>query len=370
MVTEEARRAEVAKKVAELDKQFEDEEKARTARRAKNAEERRANADRASARAAAGAGTAEEKRARGEMSRRIADATTAEELDKAQQDLDAMRRRAKAADKEAGVVDILGGVIDDPGNDSSDPEVFRKLKDDAIAAAEARISNIELEGAGMGMSEKDIAAYRQSEQRLIDTIKSAETYESLARAVAKNLSAREEITAARGANAVDAGGSTAVELDQQAAKARNQADASAERNQRQQAEADRLRALKAEDLRVKAAEARRGGDEPAAKRLEESAKALETAVDALEGAALQQEINQQRQALAAEQELRAQQAEAGGKAAMATKELDSVGGFMSSAFDRLGYSSNLAERQAKAAEAGAAGIAKLVGFAERGGLFV
>lgn len=371
MVTEEARRAEVAKKVAELDKQFEDGEKARADRRAKNAEERRANADRAASRAAGGAGTAEEKRARGDLSRRIADATTPEELDKAQQELDAMRRRATAAENEAGIKTNLGSDIDNAvWREEDSPEQFAQKKQEAIDAAKKRLADIGDAGAAAGMSEKDIAAYRASDEKYIKEMEAAVTAEHALRASSDSMKRRAEITASRGDGATDINGWTAQELRDNAQGVdvgiRNNAVEIGARQEQENA----ARAKAAEELRMKAAEARRGGDEPTAKRLEESAKALETAVDALEGASLQQEINQQRQALAAEQELRAKQAQAGGKAAMASKELDSVGGFMSSAFDRLGYSSNLAERQAKAAEAGAAGIAKLVGFAERGGLFV
>lgn len=373
IVTEEARKAEVAKKVAELDKQFEDDVKARDARRAKNAEERRANADRAAARAAGGAGTAEEKRARGDLSRRIADATTPEELDKAQQELDAMRRRAVAAENEIGMRSRLGetSIDTDPAdNVGGTPDMFRAEKDRAIAASREYLADLGKSGKNAGLSEKDISAYQKSVEQYIKEVEAAQTSEQIYSAAAARFRRNAEITGARGPQAVDIRGNTQQVLKGYAAENDQLAERSMVASQLAQADENARRQKSAEDLRVKAAEARRGGDEPAAKRLEESAKALETAVDALEGASLQQEINQQRQALAAEQELRAKQAQAGGKAAMASKELDSVGGFMSSAFDRLGYSSNLAERQAKAAEAGAAGIAKLVGFAERGGLFV
>ena len=68
------------------------------------------------------------------------------------------------------------------------------------------------------------------------------------------------------------------------------------------------------------------------------------------------------------------QAAAGGNAgqrAVEEKRLDSIGGFMTDALDRLGFGSNLAERQAKAAEDTAKGVNKLVGIVERnGGVFV
>ena len=51
----------------------------------------------------------------------------------------------------------------------------------------------------------------------------------------------------------------------------------------------------------------------------------------------------------------------------AAKPLDTVGGFMGEAFNRMGYGKNLQEQQAKDQKRAADGIDKLVGLVANGG---
>jgi TP901 family phage tail tape measure protein len=134
---------------------------------------------------------------------------------------------------------------------------------------------------------------------------------------------------------------------------------------------DKKRARSASIMREEAARMRRAGDERGAAEYEDAAAKLVAAVDKLEFWGLRDKIDDQRRRMAEEQRMRERAAGAGGELAQQkAREIDSIGGFMSSAFDRIGYSPNLAERQLKAAEEGAKNGRELVDLVRRGGVFV
>lgn len=376
IVTDEQRMAELNKTINELDAAYKRRIAELDASREENASRRRREADEAAAKVQAGAGAAAELRKRKDIEKRIGEATTQEELDKIQKELDDMTAKAR---------EVTAREVGNPGN-TNDEQVDKALRGGRGGSREDFQAQMRTEAkqvrdkAGeyaarakeQGASKEELDAVLAARDRHASRLEAASTDEDVAKSVS---TLGEEIVGItkrfRGAAAsMTLSGRSIEEIQAQNAANMDNAERSTANAAEQQTAVNDARAKRAEELRVEAAEKRRSGDERAASKLEESAAALEQAVDAMESAEMQKKINAARQDIANQQGLRGQQAAAGGEAAAGAKRLDSVGGFMSKAFDRMGYGPNLQERQAKAAEETARGVNKLVGIVERnGGVF-
>jgi TP901 family phage tail tape measure protein len=370
VMSPEEREADRQRRIDQAETDFKRGEEERKARREEAAKRRRADADRAAAKAASGASSAQEARRNKEIEAGIGAAWKPEELDAQRKAIDRRRKERERAEEAAHISGDLnvGGVAFYRNNVRRERKfVGDKIQgmrdslaagvgDETFTSEQANAFNQVLDAA-----EAQLAAAESGEQ-VYDVL--AGVSESLAEAA----STFGEDTAVPGAG----GATSQEEARAKSEELRGTADEWARHQIGQQSQDTAVRDAAAQRLRAEAAEDRRQGNADLARDKEATAAALEQALDLQEEAELRQQLDA-RAAEVARQEALRNQAAAGGNAgqrAVEEKRLDSIGGFMTDALDRLGFGSNLAERQAKAAEDTAKGVNKLVGIVERnGGVF-
>ena len=344
--------------------EFQARERDRAARREKAAEGRRAAADKAAARAASSASSAQEARRNRELEQQIDTATKPEEFDAAQKEIDARQAARDKAEADAGI---------DPGAAAAAKERMDQRREGDLEMIESRRKEL-AEAVGSGeITPEQANVFTELLDNFENSINEAQTTADALEALNQYNSAAADAAEGFGTQAPAVGEMVPpktmrnwVKIDTPDAEARRAADATA------QVMDNEARAAKAMRLREEAAQARRDGDEAEARSKEEQATSLEHALDEFEAGAMQQRLDQRREDMARQEALRGQagKAAAGGEQAAASTRLDAIGGFMTKAFDRLGFGSNLSDRQARAAEAAADGIGRLVRMAENGGIFI
>lgn len=361
-----AREADRQQKINEAEADFQRNEEERKKRRAKNEEDRRRRADEARGRAESGAGVAGEARRNREMERGIDAATKPKEFDAQQKEIDARRKEREIAENDSGV-SPLGVNSERAHMEALRREYLEKVQRrrdtlaDAVGSGDITEEQANVHSALLDQAEAATNAAQTSEQ-LHDTF--AELNEAAA-AAANGFGEDAMVPAGRGLV-------TPEESAKDAEGKREQADREAADLEAAQAADNAEREKEAQRLRAEAHEARRQGDEDVARAKEETATALEQALDSQEEAEMQSRLDARREEFRKQEELRNQAGkgkEAGGRAAE-DKRLDAIGGFMNSAFDRLGFGSNLTERQLKAAEETRDGVNNLVRMARDGGIFI
>lgn len=363
VMTDEQREAERQRQQQQADEDFRRGEEDRARRREEKQKERRAAADNAAARAASSASTAQEAQRNREIEQGIDAATTPEDFETQQAAIDARREDRKKAEADVGI---------DPGDVRSERRKLEHFKQGQLDLIQMR-RNVLADAVGSGditeeqanvySAQLDAAEAATSAAASIEQVEGA--WADLNGAVADAVEGLGED--ARGPGAHGLRGADEFRLDQEVAEGaaeggRNELDAA-------QAADNAAREKESRRLRREAAEARRAGDEAVAAEKERQADALDQALDQQEEAELQSRLDRRREEMDRQRGLREQAGRNGkaGERAAQDKRLDAVGGFMNSAFDRLGFGTNLAERQAKAAEDTARGVNALVGMARNGG---
>lgn len=360
----EEREAERQRQQNAAEEEFQARERDREARREKAAEDRRKAADTAAARAASSASSAQEARRNRELEQQIDTATKPEEFDAAQREIDARQAARDKAEEDAGI---------DPGEVSGRRTRAEVIKEERLKDFQGYSDSLANGVGGGQITPEQANVFSAAIDAAEEAVANATT---VAEANAANVGLQREmadIAEGFGTLGPTVGGfSTPEQFRETADKNEEGAKKSAAIDAAAQAADNDARAAEATRLREEAAQARRDGDEAAAKSKEDQATSLEHALDEFEASAMQQRLDQRREEMARQEALRGQawKAAAGGEQAAASTRLDAIGGFMNKAFDRLGFGSNLSDRQARAAEAAADGIGRLVRMAENGGIFI
>lgn len=357
IMSAEEREAAANKRFEEIDADTEAKLAGIDKRRDEASAKRRKKADEESAKLQVAAGAAAELSRRKALEKQIADATTADELDAAQRELNKWRQATVKGD--------IGDVRVGEADASVDGAFISKA--DMQQSAKDQIASLDDDAARLGIGDTDKDAYRRVLERFQKRIDAAENDKQVLDALASATEESESITRRRGDGAVSPSGRTADELAAKLDEKRKLSDAEASQMSSLSEDGNQRRAEEALAMRTEAAARRRAGDAGTADKLDASASALEQAVDTFETAELQRKINEQRQGLIGEEDLRKKKVIDPNAVGAAAKPLDTVGGFMGEAFNRMGYGKNLQEQQAKDQKRAADGIDKLVGLVANGG---
>jgi len=369
VMSPEEREADRQRQIDAAEADFKKGEKDRQERRKKNAEDRRAAADKAAARGASSASAAQEARRNRAIEQGIDSATTPAELDKQQQAINARVRERESTEKvQSEYGHDPDGVLQFRLAD------FRDTRDTAVSSV-ASMQHTLADFVGDGtISEEHANVYNDIIAEFEKKVASATNAAEIAAAKADMWEAAANAAEGFGASGVPGEGELVDIKDARWRANERREDFAAATAAMDEARAvdDKDRMIVAADEREKAAKARREGDHAKAATHEENATRLEQTLDLGEQASMQARLDAKRAELQKQEELRLGKgkAAAAGQREAQDKRLDAIGAFQNSAFDRMGYSSNLAERTAKAAEDTARGVGRLVVMANQGGVFI